>query len=152
MDTSAPTSDRRKLLFLCTGNSCRSQMAEALGKAMLGDQFDFYSAGIAAHGMNPNVEAVMREVGISMQGHYSKTLDEISDVSFDYVVTVCDHAADHCPTFPNQVPRIHQPFPDPPKLANDDMSEEERLDCYRQVRDQIQHWLKSQLSMQREMV
>ncbi|WP_020405975.1 arsenate reductase ArsC [Hahella ganghwensis] len=142
MDLSA--TERRKLLFLCTGNSCRSQMAEALAKALHGDHFDFYSAGIVAHGMNPNVEAVMEEVGISMQGHYSKTLEQLSDVAFDYVVTVCDHASDHCPAFPATVSCIHQPFPDPPRLAREDMSEEQRLDCYRQVRDQIRLWLTEQ--------
>lgn len=132
---------KKRVLFLCTGNSCRSQMAEALGKQVFGETCTFYSAGIVAHGMNPNVEKVLDEVGVSLEGHYSKTLDEIGVNHFDCVVTVCDNAAESCPVLNDETRVIHQPFPDPPKLAALSQSEEERLDCYRNVRDQIKLWL-----------
>ncbi|ARU54535.1 arsenate reductase (glutaredoxin) [Oleiphilus messinensis] len=141
---------KQKLLFLCTGNSCRSQMAEAWGKTLLAEQYECYSAGIVAHGMNPNVQQVMSEVGVSLDGHYSKTLEDLKDpaghnmgLAFDYIVTVCDNAAESCPVLPNSVIHIHHPFPDPPRLAKEADNDESRLDCYRQVRDQIRDWLKT---------
>lgn len=132
---------KKSILFLCTGNSCRSQMAEAIGKATMGAELDFYSAGIVAHGMNPNVAQVLKEVGISLDGHFSKTLDDIGLDHFDCVVTVCDSAAESCPVLSDETYLIHQPFPDPPKLAENSSTEEEKLDCYRKVRDEIRCWL-----------
>lgn len=137
-----------KLLFLCTGNSCRSQMAEALAREMFLDRLETYSAGIVAHGMNPNVAQVMAEVGLSTANQYSKTLDDLSGEHFDIVVTVCDNAAESCPAWPESVRHLHQPFPDPPKLAAAATSEDDKLDCYRQVRDQIRTWLEKDLSPQ----
>lgn len=137
----AAVADRKRILFLCTGNSCRSQMAEALAKQLHGDTFEFHSAGIVAHGMNPNVERVMEEVGISLLGHYSKTVDELGVDSFDCIVTVCDHAAESCPILKDRPRVIYQPFADPPKLAKEKMSEEDKLDCYRKVREDISLWL-----------
>ncbi len=139
---------KQKLLFLCTGNSCRSQMAEAWARQMFPDQLDTFSAGVVAHGMNPNVEQVMEEVGLSTKQQYSKTLDDLSGEHFDIVVTVCDNAAESCPAWPETVKHIHQPFPDPPKLASTASSTEGQLDCYRQVRDQIRTWLETDLSPQ----
>lgn len=126
-----------KVLFLCTGNSCRSQMAEGWARALHGDRFDAYSAGIETHGLNPYAVKVMAEAGVDISGHRSKLLDALKDVDFDCVVTVCGHANEHCPWFPGKAKIIHAGFDDPPKLAAACASEEEKLDCYRRVRDEI---------------
>lgn len=135
--------EQKKVLFLCTGNSCRSQMAEAWAKAIRPKDWDAYSAGIEEHGMNPNVMRVMQESGISMDSHYSKTLSELESVAFDIVVTVCDNAANTCPLLPDQTKVVHVPFDDPPKMAQSATSDEAQLDCYRQVRDQIRTFVES---------
>ena len=93
---------KMKVLFLCTGNSCRSQMAEGWARHLKGDVIEPYSAGIEKHGMNPHAVKVMAEAGVDISKHYSKTLEEIGPVQFDYVVTVCGHANEHCPLFPGQ--------------------------------------------------
>ncbi|MDH3718491.1 MAG: arsenate reductase ArsC [Planctomycetota bacterium] len=130
-----------KVLFLCTGNSCRSQMAEGWARALLPDRLEPYSAGIEQHGMNPQAVAVMQEAGVDISAQHSKTLDELADVEFDYVVTVCGHADQHCPTIPGGPPVVHVPFDDPPKLAASAQSAEEGLDHYRRVRDEIREFV-----------
>lgn len=126
-----------KILFLCTGNSCRSQMAEGWANALKGDVVDAYSAGIETHGMNPLAMRVMAEVGVDMSTQYSKTTDELEGVEFDYVVTVCDRAKESCPLFPGETRIVHVEFEDPPRLAANSRTEEEALGHYRRVRDEI---------------
>ncbi|NCD33501.1 MAG: arsenate reductase ArsC [Spartobacteria bacterium] len=130
---------KKKVLFLCTGNSCRSQMAEGWARYLKGDVMDVYSAGIETHGLNPNAVKVMAEAGVNISDHHSKLLDELPDVSFDYVVTVCGHANENCPFFPGKV--IHVGFDDPPKLAQSAASDEEALNHYRRVRDEIKKFV-----------
>ncbi len=125
------------ILFLCTGNSCRSQMAEGWGRRLQAGNFDFYSAGIEKHGKNPNAINVMSEVGVDISSQESQTVDELPVDSFDYVITVCGHADDNCPYFPAKTKIIHHGFEDPPKLALAFTNKEEQLDCYRKVRDEI---------------
>lgn len=126
-----------KVLFLCTGNSCRSQMAEGWARALRGDVIEPYSAGIETHGLNPRALQVMAEAGVDVSGQRSKHVDELAGVDFDYVVTVCDRANESCPFFPGDVKRLHVGFDDPPALAKDAASEEEALAHYRRVRDEI---------------
>lgn len=130
--------DKLKVLFLCTGNSCRSQMAEGWAKALKGDVIDAYSAGIETHGMNPRAVKVMAEAGVDISGHRSKNVSELMDVPFDYVVTVCGNAHETCPAWLGRKTKVmHVGFDDPPKLAKDAKSEEEALAHYRRVRDEI---------------
>ncbi|MCF7853838.1 MAG: arsenite methyltransferase [Candidatus Pacebacteria bacterium] len=135
--------DRYRVLFLCTGNSCRSQMAEGWARAMWGDRIEAYSAGIERHGLNPNAVKVMAEAGIDISGHRSKLVDDLVDVGFDLVVTVCDHAHETCPMFPGGAEVIHVGFDDPPKLAEAAGTEEAKLDCYRRVRDEIKAFVET---------
>lgn len=128
---------KRKILFLCTGNSCRSQMAEGWTRALKGEELQAYSAGIETHGLNPNAVKVMVEAGVDISGHTSKLLDDVIDEDLDYVVTVCGHAHETCPMFPGRAKVIHAGFDDPPALAKNAASEEEALDHYRRVRDEI---------------
>lgn len=130
-----------KILFLCTGNSCRSQMAEGWGKHLYPGRFDFYSAGIEKHGLNPLAIKVMAEAGVDISTQYSKLLSELESITFDYVITVCDHAHEQCPLFAGKAIRLHQEFPDPPRLAKNAASEEEALGHYRNVRDAIREYL-----------
>jgi arsenate reductase len=124
-------------LFLCTGNSCRSQMAEGWAKALKADVIEAYSAGIETHGLNLNAVKVMGEAGIDISGHRSEKVDDLMDIPFDYVVTVCGHAHETCPMFPGTARIVHVGFDDPPKLAASAATEEEALNCYRRVRDEI---------------
>ncbi len=125
---------RRNVLFLCTGNSCRSQMAEAIVNARLGDTWQAYSAGTQPAGyVHPKAIQVLAEVGIQHEGR-SKSVDELRGVDFDLVVTVCDSAAEECPLWLGPGIRVHHSFPDPAKAAG---SEEEVLAVFRQVRDEI---------------
>ncbi len=133
--------EKLKVLFLCTGNSCRSQMAEGWARTLKGDAIDAYSAGIEMHGMNPRAVQVMAEAGVDISGHHSKHLDDLAGVAFDYVVTVCGHAHETCPRFPEQAKVIHVGFDDPPQLAKDATSEEEALRHYRRVRDEIRAYV-----------
>src|SRR5690554_6320308 len=126
-----------KVLFLCTGNSCRSQMAEAWLRALQPERFNAYSAGIEQHGLNKLAVQVMAEAGVDISHHQSKSLDDLADVDFDYVFTVCGHAHETCPYFPGSAQVIHIGFDDPPKLAESVTKESEVLDCYRRVRDEI---------------
>lgn len=134
---------KTKILFLCTGNSCRSQMAEAWTRHLKNGILDAYSAGIENHGLNPLAVQVMKETGIDMSGQKSKTVDEIAGISFDYVVTVCDHAQEVCPYFPARVKIIHKSFDDPPRFAAQAKTKEEELSHYRRVRDEIRHYIES---------
>jgi arsenite methyltransferase len=128
---------RLKVLFLCTGNACRSQMAEAWLKRLDGDCFEPFSAGIAPTRVDPRAIQVMREAGVDLSGHRSKHVRELSDVDFDAVVTVCDNANEKCPVFPGHVKRLHVGFDDPPRLAATAATEDEALGHYRRVRDEI---------------
>jgi len=132
-----------KLLFLCTGNSCRSQMAEGWARHLKGDAIEPYSAGIEKHGLNPNAVKVMAEAGVDISGHYSKTLEDLSDVDFDVVVTVCGHAHETCPVFPGQARVVHVGFDDPPKLARRETEPEKALAHYRRVRDEIRAFVET---------
>jgi arsenate reductase len=131
------TSRKLKVLFLCTGNSCRSQMAEGWARHLRGDVIESYSAGVEPHGMNPLAVRVMAEAGVDLAGHRSKHVDELRDVPFDYVVTVCGHANETCPTFPGRTKVVHVGFDDPPQLARAAAGEDEALVHYRRVRDEI---------------
>ncbi len=130
-----------KILFLCTGNSCRSQMAEGWAKTLSLDMVEAYSAGVDPHGMNERAVKVMAEAGVDISGQHSKHVDELKDVNFDYVVTVCDQAHEACPLFSGKTKLIHVGFDDPPRLAKDAKSEEEALGHYRRVRDEIRHFI-----------
>jgi len=130
-----------KALFLCTGNSCRSQMAEGWCRHLKGDIIEAYSAGIETHGLNPYAVKVMAEAGVDISGHKSKLLTELNGIDFDYVVTVCGHAHETCPFFPAKAKVVHVGFDDPPKLAKDLTDEEEKLNCYRRVRDEIKKFI-----------
>lgn len=136
-------SQKLKVLFLCTGNSCRSQMAEGWAKHSKSGSIEAYSAGIEPHGMNKLAVKVMKEAGVDIAGHHSKHVDELQGVPFDYVVTVCDHANETCPLFPGKTKIIHVGFDDPPRLAKDAKSEEEALGHYRRVRDEIRHFIEN---------
>ena len=129
--------NRLKILFLCTGNSCRSQMAEGWARHLKGDVLEPYSAGIEVHGLNPSAVKVMAEAGVDISRHRSKNVSELIGVPFDYVVTVCDNARETCPMFPGKAKVVHVAFDDPPCLAKDAKTEEEALVHYRRVRDQI---------------
>jgi arsenate reductase len=126
-----------KILFLCTGNSCRSQMAEGLCRHFRADVIEACSAGIEKHGLNPLAVKVMAEIGIDISGYKSKTVNELDQKKFDYVVTVCGHADENCPVFSGKTKIIHHGFDDPPKLAQNAVSEEDALRHYRRVRDEI---------------
>jgi arsenate reductase (thioredoxin) len=133
--------DRLKVLFLCTGNSCRSQMAEGWARALRGDVIDAYSAGVSPHGMNARAIHVMQEAGVDISTQSSKHVDTLAAVPLDYVVTVCGHANETCPVFPGRTKVVHVGFDDPPKLAAGATTEEEALSHYRRVRDEIKTWV-----------
>ena len=135
--------NKPKVLFLCTGNSCRSQMAEGWARRLKGDVIEPYSAGVEPHGMNPRAEAVMAEAGAPIDGQRSKHVDELKDVPFDYVVTVCDQAHESCPLFPGRTKVVHVGFDDPPRLARGAATEEEALGHYRRVRDEIRAFVET---------
>jgi len=131
------TGRKISVLFLCTGNSCRSQMAEGFARQIKGNTIQAYSAGIDPHGMNPRAVRAMAEAGCDISTHHSKHVDDLKGVKFDYVVTVCGNADQQCPTLDGPVKRVHVGFDDPPKLAKDAESEEEAMSHYRRVRDDI---------------
>ncbi|MGM0646007.1 MAG: arsenate reductase ArsC [Thermodesulfobacteriota bacterium] len=129
--------DTVRILFLCTGNACRSQMAEGWARTILGDAIQPASAGVVATAVDPRAQHVMREAGVDLSGQFSKKLEELESLDFDYVITLCDHAAQYCPVFPGTATVMHHPFEDPP-LATQGMSEEAAiLAVYRRVRDEI---------------
>jgi len=123
-----------KILVLCTGNSCRSQMAEGWLRHLAGERADVFSAGVETHGLNPKAVQVMQEAGIDISHHTSDLLDRYRDQSFDYVITVCDHAREQCPWFPGEAQKLHSNFPDPARATG---TEEKVLAAFRVVRDQI---------------
>lgn len=135
-------SSKEEILFLCTGNSCRSQMAEGLARHYWGDRYTISSAGIEKHGMNPLAIKAMQEINIDLSSHRSKTLDELDNPALDYVITVCGHASESCPVFTGNVKRLHAGFDDPPKLAADATCEAEAMPHYRRVRDEIETFVK----------
>ncbi len=132
-----------KILFLCTGNSCRSQMAEGWTRHLQSDQFEAWSAGIDPHGLNPYAVKVMAEAGVDISGQRSKHIGELTNIEFDCVVTVCGHANEHCPVFGGKTRVIHVGFDDPPQLTAGASSEAERLAVYRRVRDEIRAFVES---------
>ena len=132
---------KTKILFLCTGNSCRSQMAEGWAKHLKGDVIEPYSAGIEKHGMNENAIRVMAEARVDISGHWSKLINELPTREFDYVITVCDHAHESCPLFSGQAMVIHRGFDDPSRLSTNSATEEEAMDHYRRVRDEIKEFV-----------
>ncbi len=127
---------KKNILFLCTGNSCRSQMAEGWGKHLKSSEFNFYSAGTKKHGLNPFAIKAMREVGVDISGHESNTTDVLPQEKMDYVFTVCSDAHENCPFFPGGK-IIHTGFDDPPRLTSHIEDEEEKMAVYRRVRDEI---------------
>jgi arsenate reductase len=126
-----------KILFLCSGNSCRSQMAEGLCNFYNNKRLKAYSAGIEKHGLNMSAVKVMKEIGIDISNHRSKTFHDIEENEFDYVITLCGHAHESCPYFPAKTGIIHRGFDDPPFLAKNENNEEDKLKHYRRVRDEI---------------
>jgi arsenate reductase len=130
-----------KILFLCTGNSCRSQMAEGFARALKGDTIEPYSAGTEPKELDPRAVAVMNEIGIHISAHRSKHVNEFRDQEFDYVITLCGGAQETCPVFPGKTRVVHVGFDDPPALAKEATSDEEALECYRRVRDEIQAFI-----------
>jgi arsenate reductase len=133
---------KRRLLFLCTGNACRSQMAEGWARILLGDRVEPHSAGILARGLDPRAVRAMAEAGVDISGQRSKTLGEIGGLDFDFVVTVCDNARESCPVFPGDARVIHRNFDDPPFLAADARDEEAAMAHYRRVRDAIRDFVR----------
>jgi arsenate reductase (thioredoxin) len=134
-------SKKVRILFLCTGNSCRSQMAEGWARELKGDTIEPFSAGVVKHGMNERAVKVMAEAGVDITSQYSKTVDELPTKEFNYVVTLCGHAEENCPYFPGKAKRVHHGFDDPPALAAGARSEEEALAHFRRVRDEIRDFV-----------
>ena len=134
-----------KILYLCTGNSCRSQMAEGWTRQLKGDQIKAFSAGIETHGLNPHMIKVMDEAGVDVSNQKSENIRDFAEHDLDVVITVCGHAHETCPVFPANCKVVHTGFPDPPKMAKElaekGATEEEQLDCYRSVRDKIKEYI-----------
>jgi arsenate reductase len=135
--------NRKCVLFLCTGNSCRSQMAEGWARALHPERIAAFSAGIEPGGLDARAVRVMAEAGVDISRQRSKHVDALAGVAFDAVITVCDHANESCPVFPGRVRRLHAGFDDPPRLALAADCEEEALDRYRRVRDEIRRYVES---------
>jgi len=132
-----------KILFLCTGNSCRSQMAEGWARHLKANSIEAFSAGVEPKGLDPYAVRVMAEAGVDISGHHAKSIGEVMDIPFDYVITVCDQARESCPIFPRPVKKFHKSFDDPPFLAQSAQSEQEILAIYRRVRDEIRAFVES---------
>jgi arsenate reductase (thioredoxin) len=127
--------NKKTLYFLCTGNSCRSQMAEGFGKQILGESFDVYSAGIEAHGLNPKAVKAMNEAGLDISGQTSDLIDKEILNNADYVITLCGDADDNCPVTPPHITRWHWGFDDPARAVG---TEEEKWAVFQRVRDEIE--------------
>ena len=125
------------ILVLCTGNSCRSQLAEGYLRKFAGDKANIYSAGIETHGVNPSAIATMKEDGIDISKHTSNNVDEYANIDFDYIITVCDNAKEACPVFPSKAKKFHFNFPDPAKTTG---TEEEIMAQFRAVREMIKDY------------
>jgi len=130
-----------KILFLCTGNTCRSQMAEGLTRHLKSDLIEPYSAGVNPGEMNSRAVKSMSEIVIDISGGFPKTIESLGHISFDYVITLCDHANESCPLFPGKTKRLHWGFEDPPKLAENAATEAEAMSHYCRVRDQIRSFV-----------
>lgn len=130
-----------KILFLCTGNSCRSQMAEGWARELKSDVIEAKSAGVVRHGMNPLAVRAMSEAGVDISGQTSKTVEDLDSLDFDYVITLCGHARETCPNFPGRAGIVHVGFDDPPALARDAKTEEEAMAPFRRVRDEIREFI-----------
>lgn len=133
----------KKILVLCTGNSCRSQIAEGYLRHFAGDKAVVYSAGVETHGVNPRAITIMQEDGIDISQHTSNNMDEYRDIDFDFVITVCDNAKERCPFFPSKAQKFHHNFPDPAKATG---SEEEIMAQFRAVRDEIKEYCRNFVS------
>jgi len=130
-----------KILFLCTGNSCRSQMAEGWAKHLKSDEVEAWSAGVEAKSIDSCAIRIMAEAGVDISTHRSKHVGDLMDIPFDYVVTLCGHAFETCPVFPGKTKKVHHGFEDPPALAKNSVSEEDALGHYRRVRDEIREFI-----------
>ena len=133
--------DKLKILFLCTGNSCRSQMAEGWARHLKGDLIDVCSAGIEPHELDPYAVTVMDEAGVDISDGKAQHLNEFKNKTFDYVITVCGHAYETCPWFPGGSKVIHVGFDDPPEMAKQYETREKKFDCYRKIRDEIKAYV-----------
>ena len=129
--------EKKKILVLCTGNSCRSQIAEGYLRHFAGEKAEVYSAGVETHGVNPKAIATMKEDGIDISNHTSNNIDEYSEIAFDFVITVCDNAKERCPYFPTNAKKFHYNFPDPAKATG---TEEEIMEQFQQVRQLIKDY------------
>ena len=138
-----PNQHRIKVLFLCTGNSCRSQMAEGWARYLRSDLLEAYSAGTKPHGLNRVAVKVMGMAGVDISEHGSKTIRRLGDIEFDYVVTVCDNANETCPVFPGNARVIHKGFDDPPRLAEFAQSDDEAMAHYIRVCNEIRDFVES---------
>lgn len=127
----------KKVLVLCTGNSCRSQIAEGYLKQFAGDKAEIFSAGVETHGVNPRAIAIMKEDGIDISNHTSNNINEYRDIDFDFVITVCDNAKERCPFFPFKAKKFHHDFPDPTKATG---TKEEILESFRNTRQMIKDY------------
>lgn len=130
----------KKVLVLCTGNSCRSQIAEGYLRYFAGDRAEIYSAGIETHGVNPKAIEIMKGDGIDISGHSSNNIAEYMHIDFDYVITVCDNAKESCPYFPSNAVKLHYNFPDPAKASGVD---EEVMERFREVREMIKEYVQN---------
>ena len=131
------TNTKKKVLVLCTGNSCRSQIAEGYLRQFAGDRAEVYSAGVETHGVNPRAIAIMKEDGTDISSHTSNNIDEYAGIEFDFVITVCDNARERCPYFPTRAKKFHYNFPDPAKATG---TEEEIMSEFRKVREMIKSY------------
>ncbi|MEF8889621.1 MAG: arsenate reductase ArsC [Desulfohalobiaceae bacterium] len=132
----------KNVLFLCTGNSCRSQMAEGWARQLLEGVVHPHSAGVAPQGLDPKAVQVMQEAGVDISGQASKTLEDLPALEFDAVITLCDQAKESCPFFPGGATRLHRGFEDPATLARDAADEASALQPYRRVRDEIREFVR----------
>jgi len=139
----APADRNLRILFLCTGNSCRSQMAEGWARALKPGTIETYSAGTSPHGLNPLAVRAMAEAGIDISTHQSKHADSLRTIPLDFVITVCDSAHESCPIFPGHARVMHRGFDDPPRLAAAARTDEEAMPHYRRVRDEIRRFIET---------
>jgi arsenate reductase len=131
----------KKILFLCTGNSCRSQIAEAWTSRLRNDEYEAYSAGIIPKGLDPRAVKAMAEIGMDISRQKSKDIDSLGGMEFDYVVTLCENAKESCPYYPAKTRLIHREFDDPPSMAQNAKNEEDAMEYYRRVRDEIRAFI-----------
>ncbi|SNR38074.1 arsenate reductase ArsC [Flavobacterium sp. ov086] len=131
---------KKKILVLCTGNSCRSQIAEAYLRYFFDDKAEIYSAGVETHGVNPKAIATLKEDGIDISNHTSNHIDEYHNIDFDLIITVCDNAKERCPFFPSKAEKLHHNFPDPAKATG---TEEEIMEEFRSVRQIIKEYCRT---------